>query len=238
VKAKPPLNREQLLAALNAGAVSANDWSRVLEVIRFDDNPFVIGRVDMNRASAATLAAIPGFTPESADAVVKARDRLDASRKSQVAWPVLEQVLTADAFAKAADWLTTRSMVWEIRVEASIVRDTPKTVLSRAAWVVTIDVADAKPRVVSIRDVALEEGMASASALLPPPDLSLADAGEPIPNNPRMDSPAEIMDDDQSGVGLAIQEEPATPPLVLPEPIAPATPKDNRLGRWTTGSPR
>jgi hypothetical protein len=239
IGASPPANREQLINAVRARGIAASDWSRLIDVLRFDDNPFVIGRVDINRADARTLACIPGITPDSAAELVRTRERLDAARRSQLAWPVLEQVLTAEDFARAADWLTTRSMVWEVRVQASITRDEPKSTLALATWIVTIDVADPAPRLVSIHDEGFERSLQLASASLPPDAAPSEPPPESPPNKPQLDSDPGIKDDAQSGVGSAAPADsgPSEPPAS--EPVAPAAaPKDNRLGRWTTGGGR
>lgn len=238
IGAQPPADREALLNALQNAGVSQADWGRLLEVVCFNDLPFVIGRVDLNLAPPEVLACIPGISPEAARAITGTRERLDAVKRSQVTWPLTEQVLTADQFRLAADWLTTRSMVWEVRVQVSISRDTPKATLATATWVITVDVAGDTPRIVSIRDLSMRDGLQLALAAIPPePSPALPD--EPIPNNPRLDSEAEMKDDAQSGVSSDFPPPPQAADFPLIDSNPPATePKDNRIGRWTTGAGR
>lgn len=241
IGSKPVARRSELVAALRTATVPPADWELVLDAVCFDDRPFAVGRIDMNRAPTEVLASVPGLGAEAAAAIVRTRDRLDDQKRRSLTWPLTEQVLTPDQFQAASDWLTTRSMVWTVRVEAVISRDEPKATLSRTVWTVVIDVADPTPRIVSIRDQMLQDGVELSLADFPSAEGESEESPEPsdpIPNNPLLETPSPIEDDAQPETAAFGGQDALEPTDLRPAAAEPVVGKDNRIGRWTTGGGR
>jgi DNA uptake protein ComE-like DNA-binding protein len=160
--------------------VEPEDWIEVLDVFTTSDDEFLRGRVDLGTAPTEVLACIPGITAEQAGAIVSAREGVDPAVRSSPAWPVIEGILTPEDFAEAADWLTTRSTQWRVRLEAGIDpgegtefdESTPMTLDQmleswdtpaepslehRVVLEAVIDVASSRPRVAYMRDITLLE---------------------------------------------------------------------------------
>lgn len=150
-------------AARTAGLKPA-DWAPALDVFTVSDDPYLLGRVDLNLAPAAVLAAIPGISKAAADQIVQARDKVELDARRSVAWPASEGILSAEDFAKAVDFLTTRSLQWRVRVEAGLVRreesqsggrDDRAALGEKVILEAVIDVSSERPRLTYVRDVTL-----------------------------------------------------------------------------------
>lgn len=227
-------------------------WPTLLDSFTNSPDPFIGGRVDINRAPAAVLAAIPGFTPEAADEVVKVRQSLDAAARRTIMWPVTQGILKEDKFMEAVDYLTTRSMQWRVRVEVGMMESESSSAREpaledRLVLEAVIDVASERPRVAYLRDVTLLD-----SARVMNRDLSVqaerrpavvADNTAPEPETPpaKLDTDAGlklsgVLDFGSEEPPAPVAVPPAEPPAVAP---APAEGVDRRIGRWTsrTGEP-
>jgi len=95
-------------------------WSEVFDVITTTEAEYEIGKVDINRAPAAVLAALPGLDANLADEIVAARESLDDAVRRGIAWPVTEGIVSAETFAELAPWVATRSLQWRVRIVAGI----------------------------------------------------------------------------------------------------------------------
>lgn len=148
-------SEESLVGALRVFGVPKDRWPAILDALTTRDDLFVPGRVDLNLASARTLAALPGFTREAAEGVVRERAKLSATQRASITWPLTAGLLTDEQFQQAAGWLTTRSMQWRVRVEAGFEsEESPEAELgSRVVFDVVLDVADRTPRVAYMREV-------------------------------------------------------------------------------------
>ncbi len=112
-------SRRNVVGALSAqGASSVAMWGAVLDALAFSNDPYAIGRVDITRAPSEVLAALPGMNAELAAAMVEARERLDGEALRDLTWPVTSEAVPVGVYAQMADWVTTRSTVWRVRVEA------------------------------------------------------------------------------------------------------------------------
>jgi prepilin-type N-terminal cleavage/methylation domain-containing protein len=112
-------SRQNVIGAFaGQGESSVDMWGAVLDVLAFSNDPYAIGRVDITRAPAEVLGALPGMNAELAGAMVEARGRLDGEALRDLTWPVTSEAVPAGVFARMADWVTTRSTVWRVRVEA------------------------------------------------------------------------------------------------------------------------
>jgi hypothetical protein len=188
----PPADERALLTPLLAAGTTPEVWSEVLDTLTTSDDAYRLGKVDLGRAPRAVLACLPGFDETTAERAVSVRGGLNADTLRNPAWLVTQGVLTPEQFVQAAPWVTTRSMVWRVRVEASIERsplatgDAP-TPLRRAVWEGVIDASGEQARLAEVTDVthaaellrrAREQAAARARAALdapvqPPPPVDL-----------------------------------------------------------------
>lgn len=113
-------DESELVTRMLEGGAGPALVAEVLDTISFGDDAFRMGRVDLGRATADVLGAIPGIDAEAASRLIEERSRLDAETLRRVTWPLERGVLEAEEFAKAAKWLTTRSLVWRVRIEARL----------------------------------------------------------------------------------------------------------------------
>jgi hypothetical protein len=115
-----PADESDAAAKLIESGVPPVLIGEVLDAIAFGDDAFRLGRVDIGRAAARVIAAIPGFDAESAERLVQERARLDPDSLRRVSWPLERGLIEPEEFAKAARWITTRSLVWRVRVEVRL----------------------------------------------------------------------------------------------------------------------
>jgi len=231
--------------AANTVGVGASEWATILDALTVSDDPYILGRVDLNTASAEVLAAIPGISKESAALIVQAREGLSDGERISVAWPAAQGIIATEDFVKAVDHLTTRSMQWRVRVEAGTVsRDTSggaeqldEVVLSdRMVLEAVIDVSSERPRIAYLRDVTLEELAGALRASIPPVPEVAKDPGieeaapESSPSPPAGASPITSGGSMSSGGGskLTARKPPdpiqRTPPTGGAQPGPPAPP--------------
>jgi type II secretory pathway component PulK len=75
-----------------------------------DGRPAMGGLININTASAEVLESLGVFTEEEASAIVDTRQSLEPEAKLTIAWPLTENIVSKDTFAKAEPFLTARSM--------------------------------------------------------------------------------------------------------------------------------
>ncbi len=113
----------------------------VLDSVTTSDDMFRLGRVDVLRAPVEVLVTLPGIDFGKALDIVDLRERLtDVARLSPV-WLVDEGVLTMPELAEIIDFVTTRSMVWRVRIEAGYREFDPMDRVAGVAQSVLDDVA-------------------------------------------------------------------------------------------------
>ncbi|MCE7973013.1 MAG: hypothetical protein DYG92_01620 [Leptolyngbya sp. PLA1] len=147
-------------AMIGAGA-GPEEWGEVLDVLTAADDQYLPGRVDINLAPPEVLSCLPGVSVEAAQRLAEVRTSLSADRRRSLAWPVREGVLTPEQFVEAVDWLTTRSLVWRVRVSAEIGPSTRDdavtggewTPQARLVWEAVVDASSPQVRVAYLRDV-------------------------------------------------------------------------------------
>jgi DNA uptake protein ComE-like DNA-binding protein len=227
-------SRLDLVHAIRAAGIDTADWGQVLDLCETAPDPYALGRVDVNRASAEVLACIPGFDATRAQKVVDTRTGIPSERLASPVWLVEEGILTADQFEQAANFLTVRSFQWHVVVEAGVMaggdEGTSKTLAdaqlsSRAVLEAVIDISSQRPRVAFLRDVTLRDAAqemakrAPAAADEEPPDV----AAVPVPPPPPPSAAPPPSQDAKK------------PDAGDPGPPIPEGPIDRRLGRWTAG---
>lgn len=154
-------NEKQIVQALRRLNIEPKEWGKVLDALTPWNGEVSAGKIDLNRASPEVLATIPGVGPEHAPAVADARESLSPDLRSNVAWPLEQGILSQDEFERAIPWLTTRSTMWRIRVEAGFRRggESNETapedaeIGDRSALEAVIDLTGERVRVAYLRDV-------------------------------------------------------------------------------------
>lgn len=241
-------SQESLVGALRVFGVPKDRWPAILDALTTGDDLFVPGRVDLNLASARTLSALPGFTRESAEGVVRERAKLSATQRASITWPLTAGLLTDEQFQQAAGWLTTRSMQWRVRVEAGFENEeSPEAALeSRVVFDVVLDVADRTPRVAYMREVT-HLGVALAMQERAEAEAARREAESPVEplviDAPPPAPPSEMGELDL-GSGLDLRPMDLDTPPSGEEPASGAgettgagggTMMDRRTGRWKAG---
>jgi DNA uptake protein ComE-like DNA-binding protein len=96
----------------------------VVDRISVTGAPVLLGLVNVNTAGPAVLGALPSLTDADVAAIMDRRTQLaEADPGVGIGW--LLDVLSAEAFAKAAPHVTTRSRQFRVRIE--VVPDRPGT---------------------------------------------------------------------------------------------------------------
>lgn len=231
-------------------------WAFALDALSTSDDAYRLGRVDVMRAPAVVLAAIPGIGPERAQEVVAVRDGLSEEDRKTVAWLFTEDVLEAVQFANAVNHLTTRSLQWRVRIEAGLADsgedggDLSTLALDDVVvYDAVIDVASQRPRVALLRDVTMLE-LARRLSASPDRDLEresleeafelVVEAGRAAEVAERAEGPA---DDGRMAGRRSLQLSRAPGAGTQPEePVTDAAGDeeqrfvDRRIGRWTSRS--
>lgn len=172
----------ELVGLLATNNMPVEQWATVLDVFTTTDDQFLRGRIDINTAPPEVLACVPGITPKSAEMIVGAREGLDGEMRRSPTWLVVEGVLTPEEFTLAADWVTTRSMQWRVRLEVGLEAGDPmggfdeavpmtldemvesidepgagSRLTHRMVFEAVIDIGSTRPRVAYLREVTLFE---------------------------------------------------------------------------------
>jgi hypothetical protein len=106
------------------------------------------GLVNVNTASAAVLACLPGIDSSLAEAIVSARTGLAPERRATIAWLYQEGVVDASKFKAIAPNLTARSSQFEFHVVGYALPSGHYRVLD-----VVIDVSGGERHVTYLRDI-------------------------------------------------------------------------------------
>ncbi|MGQ0626942.1 MAG: hypothetical protein ACT4PL_02440 [Phycisphaerales bacterium] len=233
-----------LVKALLARGVKPVDIGLVLArcSTRADGLGIRLGRVDVNHAPVEVVAAIPGFTPESAAAAVTRRAALPAEQGASPGWLLTEGVLDAEAFALAVDWISTRTLQFAVTIEAGVLVDDRARLEGESplrdgiTLRVVVDLAGREPRLSEVRDVT----RAGAAPIIEPASATGAPP-DPANEEPAESAPVGLPPPKRAGSLLDLEipsrvtETPRQPtPKAPPKPPAPSR-SPGRIGRWTTG---
>lgn len=129
--------------------ISKDELPLVLEhfTSRSTDKPEP-GLINVNTASAAVLATIPGIDDALAESIVSTRTSISPDRRRTIAWLVQEGTVTSELFKSIAPHLTARSYQFHCRVAGYGLPSGRFRVLD-----VVIDTASGKPEITQLRDV-------------------------------------------------------------------------------------
>lgn len=106
------------------------------------------GLINVNTASIAVLATVPGIDLPLAESIVSARRSISPERRNSLAWLLQEDVVDVLRFKTIAPHLTTRSLQYGFHVVGFGVPSGRYRVLE-----VIVDVGPSKPRVSYLRDL-------------------------------------------------------------------------------------
>lgn len=237
-----------LAARLLGAGVTPAGAGVVLDAIAVGDGAFRVGLVDASRASEGVLAGVPGFDAESAAKAVSVRRGLSSAERSGVSWLVEKGVLTPEAFAKAVDHVTHRTMQWRVVVDGGVAgaegsggsgvsgADAEAALRDRVTLEAVIDVSGEVPRVAYLRDVSMREAAAWLDERGPvvaaeaAPEDSSGGSGGAGGESRRGDETAAVgpspvvspVPAQSGGTGATVERKPRAAP-------------GGRVGRWTTG---
>jgi hypothetical protein len=171
----PPRKTSELLRAMRRAGAAPSGW-RLAWGVRFADEIYSRGRVDINRAPREVLATVPGIDATAAEGIVSRRAGLSSEALSDPTWPAVQGIITPEQLEQAADWITTRSLQWRVRIEAAVLdaadaeedargdRGEEDGRARKPMGVVTlevvIDASAERVRVAYLRDVSLEDAIA------------------------------------------------------------------------------
>lgn len=251
-----PRSASALADAVRRTGLDVRLWPILLDMFTFTADPYIPGRVDLNRAEATVLACLPGITPDAADRIVHARQYLDEEMLASPAWLVIEGLVTPEQFVQAFPYLTTRSFQWRARVEAGVaagdqaLRLPPHEVplKRRVCYELVVDVSSRRPRIAYLRDITLAHAAETYAATLRSRDAfnpsEMEDpAGSPDPLAVFPGPSASRRADDNDS--RRMREEGSSSrgeSVVASEPLrvgaAARAGVDVRWGRWRTGDRR
>ncbi len=141
-------SRRGVVEAMRGAGADAAAIEAMLDAVRFGEAAMAVGRVDINRAGAAEIAAA-GVAMDDAEAIVRARDRRSPGERASVYWPIASASIDDfDECVAALDGLTTRTLQWVVRGAVVAGGDD-------AAWPVVgfrgvVDLSGAEPRWVCV----------------------------------------------------------------------------------------
>ncbi len=143
----------QLLAQSNE---PPETWEKYLDGFCSDDDNFYVGRIDINRASVASLQSIEGLTKDQVQQIVAQRDGISDIQRAGTTWLIDTGILTREEWATTSVSMTTRTFAWRVRVRGRImgggIDDDPK-VLGEQIYEVVVDLSSPEPRIAYLRDV-------------------------------------------------------------------------------------
>jgi DNA uptake protein ComE-like DNA-binding protein len=235
---QPPRRPAGLVRVLARLGVPTAQWATVLDEVAFVRDDYIAGLVDINSASEAVLACVPGIDASAAARLIVTRETLAAAQRARVTWPLTEGVLPLANFEEAVNFITTRSLQWRIRVEAVREDDDPTGERARlpgrhVVLEAVIDVASTRPRIAYLRDATYDDLAAAMREMTrmeqrgawpvpgPEPAAIEAPAPEAAPEQSPPVRPAVAR-------RAARAERAAQPSAPEPEPAA----RDPRVGRW------
>ena len=150
---KVPATETELVQALIKAKVEPKEWSAVLAALVCGPEAIEVDRVDLGRAPEAVLRTVPGISAEKAARLVQERASLDPEERTQLAWPVVRNVLTPEEFALAAPHLTSHSWLWRMRLVTGT--GVGGALEGVQVWDVVVDLSENPPRFASLRDSTL-----------------------------------------------------------------------------------
>ncbi|MEI7658070.1 MAG: hypothetical protein WCK33_08400 [Phycisphaerae bacterium] len=228
--------------ALLGTGLSPQNLGQALDLLAADEAPFPKGRIDLGRAPARVLMTLPGIDEALAQRLIAGRASLDAKARSNIAWPLAQQVLDPAGFAAIVDRIAGRSLQWRVRIRAEFEpiggsRAAPDPaggpVQDRRPSVtldVVLDCAGDAVRVVSMHESTWVDAARTATAATQDVDPPATDPGNP----PRTLTEIAASPDAESRGPVIIKDEEREAEQEQSAASRPAQERDpgGRSGRW------
>ena len=150
-----PQDVGDLVRVLQSFNVPVQDWVEILDAFAFEAD-LARGRIDLNTAPEAVLAAIPGIGSAAAE-MVSVRSTLSDQERSTIVWPVLRGIIPAEDFDQCAVHLTTRSFRWRVDFELGLMGDDQENYLTPPDRVrCVVDLGTPRPSLAAWRSLNLD----------------------------------------------------------------------------------
>ena len=150
-----PQDVGDLVRVLQSFNVPVQDWVEILDAFAFEAD-LARGRIDVNTAPEAVLAAIPGIGSAAAE-MVSVRSTLSDQERSTIVWPVLRGIIPAEDFDRCAVHLTTRSFRWRVDFELGLMGDDQENYLTPPDRVrCVVDLGTPRPSLAAWRSLNLD----------------------------------------------------------------------------------
>ena len=154
-KGQMPQDVGDLVRVLQSFNVPVQDWVEILDAFAFESD-LARGRIDVNTAPEAVLAAIPGIGSAAAE-IVSVRSTLSDQERSTTVWPVLRGIIPAKNFDRCAVYLTNRSFRWRVDFELGITGDDQESFLAPPERVrCVVDLGTPRPSLAAWRSLNLD----------------------------------------------------------------------------------
>lgn len=131
-----------------ASGITKEELPKVLDLFATDWTGHREGLINVNTASAIVLATLPGIELALAESIVSARAGLRPEQRATPAWLLTDGGVDVPTFKRIAPFLTAQSYQFSFHVIGYGLPSGRYRVLE-----VSIDVADAEPRITSLRDI-------------------------------------------------------------------------------------
>lgn len=229
--------------------IRPTDWGETLDSFCVSDEPALAGRVDIARASAEVLAALPRLDETSAAAIRSACETVDRGALMTVVWPVTSGAISGEQLAACVDSIAPSSAQWRVVIEAGFrdggtQADEDGPLESRVVLDAVIDLSSPRARVVELTDIT-NLALAAAWRLEDVEDAEEASAsGEDEESDTLSGVVRSVVDDEGRDVNKDSRDNSTaarsvgssvstTPPSSTPAPAPPAP--DRRIGRFRAG---
>ena len=204
-----PQDVGDLVRVLQSFNVPVQDWVEILDAFAFEAD-LAQGRIDLNTAPEAVLAAIPGIGSAAAE-MVSVRSTLSDQERSTIVWPVLRGIIPAEDFDQCAVHLTTRSFRWRVDFELGLMGDDQENYLTPPDRVrCVVDLGTPRPSLAAWRSLNLDatvQGLVMEQrAQLAEEEGNASNVAQPSrrpPNRPRRRSATESNPEPSSGSSRA-----------------------------------
>lgn len=233
--------------------IPEDDLRWILDLFTTTNDPFLVGRVDINRAPAKVIAAAGSLDLIEGEFIAEARDGLSDEALRSFLW-LNEASGSDDAFVRWGPLVCVRSLQWRVRIMTGYVNDASFDELGASEELelermrvteCVIDVAAPRPRLALLEDLTGRPLLASLMGT--PEDFREIDALA----SEAKDSEEVLLDDEPlnptHGLGSArasrerrkdVEAGTDPPDASSSSSGPPPAGVDRRTGRWTSGTSR
>ena len=154
IKMNVNLQDDVTLGALIAEGVDIADQPDILDKITAEGR-WASGRIDINTAPLEVLQTLPGLDPDSASALVDARESLSSSMRADITWPRDQRIIKPSTMYGLYGLITNRTWLWKLRFAAGTVpsEDLDSALENPVMVELVVDLSRPRPRLASLRDI-------------------------------------------------------------------------------------